>query len=259
MPPVLSVITPVYRGAAFLARCIGNVRAQGLGGRVEHVVMDGGSQDGSVDILRRCAGRDTRLVWRSERDAGQSDAMNKGTAIARGAIIGALNVDDEYLPGALAAALDAFEGLDEPSLVIGDCEVVDENGALLFVNRPRARSLFGLAIGLSHPINPAAYFYHRSLHALAGGYDPSDHYSLDLDFLYRAMQRANVVYLPRTLGRFRVAPGTKTYADQAHASARLRRLQHVYSRALPLGQRLAQPWCRAGLMFYRRLRDGIAR
>lgn len=253
----LSIITPAFRAAPWLERCVENVASQGVSDRIEHVIVDGGSQDGTVPLLERLAARHPHLVWRSAPDRGQGDAINKATALASGVFIGMLNADDEYLPGTLAFVLDLLPGLPEPTLLVGDCEVVDPDHGVLFVNRPRGRSAFALAIGLSHPSNPAAYFYHRSLHARAGGYDVEDHFSLDVDFLWRAMPLAHVRYVARTLGRFNMVPGSKTLADAQAGPDRIDALRRRYLRRLPLHQRLAVPILRTALLSERRLRDAF--
>ena len=93
--PLLSIITPVYNGEKFILGCIESVVAQNCAG-VEHIVVDGGSTDRTVQILREKAETHPHLRWISEPDSGQSDALNKGIALARAEYIGILNVDDFY-------------------------------------------------------------------------------------------------------------------------------------------------------------------
>src|SRR5581483_3497952 len=100
----VSVVTAVRNAAATIARTIASVRAQDFAG-IEHIVVDGASGDGTLEVLRSL-GRDVAL-WTSEPDRGISDAFNKGIALARGEIIGILNGDDWYEPGAVAAAVQA--------------------------------------------------------------------------------------------------------------------------------------------------------
>ena len=96
----ISVVTPSYNQAAFVERAIGSVLSQTGDFELEYIVMDGGSTDGTVEILRHY---DDRLTWLSEKDKGQSDAINKAFKLTTGEIIGWLNSDDYYAPGALAA------------------------------------------------------------------------------------------------------------------------------------------------------------
>ena len=247
----LSIITPVRNGARHLANCLENVIQQ-ASPEIEHIVVDGDSKDGTSAILHEYASRHSHIRWISEPDEGQSDATNKGTNLARGSAIGILNVDDCYEPGTLARVLGLFKDMKEPALVVGDCRVWGESG-LLFVSRPRSLGLFALLLGRVHPLNPSAYFYHRSLHYLIGGYDINDHYSLDVDFLFRAVQVANVRYVPEVWGNFFVLPGTKTFEDAHNSPQRLRNMRKRYAKQLPLFQRLLLPAARPAFVAARGL------
>jgi len=118
--PRVSILTPSFNQAHFLAENLASVRLQG---DVEHIVVDGGSQDGSRELLEKSPVR-----WVSERDGGQADALNKALKMASGEILGWLNSDDLYLPGAVAQAtalLDADPGLD---MVYGHSDQIDAEG-----------------------------------------------------------------------------------------------------------------------------------
>jgi glycosyltransferase involved in cell wall biosynthesis len=206
----ISVITPVYNGERFIGPCLRSVAEQAEPG-VEHLVIDGGSTDRTVAIVKEFAARHQHIRWLSEKDAGQSDAMNKGIALAAGDILGFLNADDFYEPGALARALRMFDSLPEPALLVGNCNVIDEKGTLLSLNKPDTRYYQLLQVWrFKMPNNPSSYFYHRSLHERVGGYDTAEHYVMDYDFLLRAFGAAKVVYVDETFGNFRYYPGTKT-------------------------------------------------
>src|SRR5262249_51487725 len=100
--PLVSVITPSYNQAQYIERTLASVRTQDYP-NIEHIVVDGGSTDATRDVLRR----QSFAEWISEPDRGQSDALNKGLAKARGDIVGWLNSDDMYAPGAVRRAVDA--------------------------------------------------------------------------------------------------------------------------------------------------------
>src|ERR1039457_2914178 len=162
MPSLLSVITPVFNGDRFIEFCIQNVIKQNCPD-VEHIIVDGGSTDGTVDIIRQYAENHLHIRWVSEKDQGQSDAMNKWISMAAGAIIGFLNVDDYYEPDTLQDILKRFELLPEPSLLVGNCNIWDDDGKLLSVSRPSEIGLLNLLRGRyedAFPMNPSAYFYH---------------------------------------------------------------------------------------------------
>ncbi|WP_026840437.1 glycosyltransferase family 2 protein [Citrifermentans bremense] len=239
---MLSVITPVFNGVRFMESCILNVIEQ-LRPGVEHVVVDGGSTDGTVDVIRRYAANHSHIRWISERDRGQSDAMNKGLGMAAGSVVSFLNVDDFYEPGTLSAAIALFERLPDPSLLVGNCNVWDDDGKLLFVSRPFRMSYENLLSGRfmeAFPMNPAAYFYHASLHRKIGLYDLDEHYAMDVEFILKAVQAANVVYLDRTFGNYRYLRGTKTYEQDQNGETQrvVRQVVYRHLKQLPLLRRL---------------------
>jgi glycosyltransferase involved in cell wall biosynthesis len=125
--PLVSIVTPGYNMAGFLEETIDSVLGQDYP-NIEYIVMDGGSTDGTVDLLRRYEGR---LQWVSERDSGQSDAVNKGFLRSRGEIFAFLNADDTYLPGAVSAAVQALVAEPEIGAVYGEAYYTREDGSIL--------------------------------------------------------------------------------------------------------------------------------
>lgn len=239
---MISVITPVYNGRRFIELCIRVVIDQ-VCPDVEHIIMDGGSTDGTIDVIKQYAKEYPHIRWVSERDKGQSDAMNKGISMAKGEILTFLNVDDFYEPNVLNRVIGIFKTLPEPSLLVGNCNVWGDDGELKNVNKPSKLTLRDMLLGWGaspSPANPSAYFYHKSLHQKIGLYKVDEHYVMDLDFLLRAVQRANVKYLDETFGNFRHIQGTKTVNDVASGLSRVRRQRIVmaYRKDLPLFQRL---------------------
>ncbi len=212
---MISIITPVYNGERFIEFCIKNVIEQNCP-EAEHVIVDGGSQDATVDIVRHYAKKYRHIRWISEKDRGQSDALNKGTNMARGEIIGILNVDDYYEADTLNSALQIFKSLPEPSLLVGKCSVWNDDGSLHYVNTPKRISLRNILLerfSCSFPCNPVAYFYHASLHHCVGGYSLDQQYAMDLDFILKALRIAKVTYVDRVMGNFRYHKETKTYRN----------------------------------------------
>lgn len=238
MTKKLSIITPVYNGAGFVESCILNVIAQQCTD-AEHIILDAGSTDGTVDIVKHYAEKYSHIRWVSEKDNGQSDAMNKGIAMARGCILGFLNVDDYYEPNVLNRIVGIFPTLPEPALLVGNCNVLDGHGKLLFLNRPARLRLQDILVAPSinpWPINPSAYFYHKSLHDKIGMYDANENFAFDLEFLLRAVQTAHVTYVNEVWGNFRLIEGTKTFCDKVAGSnvRRIERLLDYYKKDLPL-------------------------
>src|SRR5438128_2672833 len=119
----VSIVTPSYNQARFIERTIRSVLDQDHRD-VEYIVVDGGSTDGTAGILERYS---DRIVWTSERDRGQSDAINKGLHRATGEIVAFLNSDDTYEPGALSAVVAFFSANPEARWVYGKCRIIDEN------------------------------------------------------------------------------------------------------------------------------------
>jgi glycosyltransferase involved in cell wall biosynthesis len=238
----LSILTPVYNGEKYIENCLSNVQAQDCS-RAEHIIIDGGSMDGSLDLARQYSQKYPHIRLISEQDRGQSDALNKGIAISRGRILGILNVDDTYEPGVLNRVLGLLDGLPEPALVVGNCNVWDTHRQLMLVNKPKKLAFADLLLGQNvnpFPVNPSAYFYHKSLHDIIGPYDVDEHYTMDLDFLLRAVQSAHVHYYDEVWGNFNLHSQTKTYLDIERGStlARQADLLKKYTSLLPFHQRL---------------------
>lgn len=237
MPAQLSVITPVLNGIRFIESCIRNVIDQKCDG-AEHVIVDGGSTDGTVGLIQKYASEYAHIQWLSESDRGQSHAMNKGLARAAGRILGFLYVDDYYEPGALTEVVGRFAQLPEPTLLVGNCNVWDDDAKLIEVNKPAQIGMLNLLRGkfdVAFPRNPSAYFYHKSLTELVGPYDLRDHYGMDLHFIFRAMKYARVTYVDRTWGNYRFLRDTKTYEDveTGRSALRLRLVTEKYRREQP--------------------------
>ncbi len=221
---MISVITPVYNGESYIESCIKVVIEQNCSD-VEHLIIDGGSQDKTVEIIEQYAEKYPHIRWISEADQGQSDAMNKGINLAKGEIIALLNVDDFYQPNVLNRVLEIFKTLPENSFLVGNCQVWGVNNKIRFVNEPKKLKLRDLLLGWSvnpHPINPSAYFYHKSLHDIIGLYDINDHYTMDIDFLFRVVQKANIKYVDEIFGNYRYIPGTKTFKDRRKGQGKSR-------------------------------------
>lgn len=231
---MISIITPVFNGERFIEGCIRNVIDQNCP-EVEHVIVDGGSGDKTVEIIKKYAEKYPHIRWISEKDNGQSDAMNKGINLAQGEIISYLNVDDFYESGVINKIFKIFKTLPEPSFLVGNCKVLDNNGQIIYINKPAKLTLPDLLAGYPYPANPSAYFYHRSLHDIIGLYDVDDHYAMDLDFILRAVQVANIIYSDENWGNFRFIEGTKTYNDNQLKSGhkRVRKILRKYRNDLP--------------------------
>ena len=247
MMPAITIVTPSYNQAAYLETTLQSVLSQGYP-RLEYIVIDGGSTDGSVEILRRYGGR--IAFWVSEPDGGQTEAINKGLRRASGDVLAYLNSDDLYLPGALDIVGEYFAAHLEAGLVYGDCQVIGADGQALGWLPKHDFSLERMFARGEFIPQPAA-FWRRAVPEQVGGFDETLHLALDYDFFIRTARRWPVAYLPRPLAAFRLHGGSKTIAREEshwrealrvserhglrpwHAWYWLRRLRHYGARALP--------------------------
>jgi len=237
---MLSVITPVYNGERFIEACIRVVIDQACP-NIEHIIIDGGSKDRTVEIIESYARRYSHIRWVSEKDEGQSDAMNKGVLMAKGEILGILNVDDFYEPNVLNRVSEIFKTLPEPSLLVGNCKLWGDEGTVLRVNKPNKLGILALvSLTSPFPVNPSAYFYHKSLHQKIGLYEVDECFVMDIDFIIKAVQVAVVNYVDETWGNYRFIQGTKTIKsiENGQQMHHLRRILKKHRKSLPLFQRL---------------------
>jgi len=235
--PKLTIITPVYNGQRFIGACLQSVIDQHCPG-VEHLIMDGGSTDLTLKIIEEYSQRYEHIRLVSEKDNGQSSAMNKGISLARGRVIGFLNSDDYYQPKVLPKVLDIFMDLPAPSFLVGNCNVLNDDEKITNLNKPSRLSLTNILIRgevNQFPYNPSAYFYHRSLHDKIGTYDESNHHTMDIDFLLRMSKVAHIKYVDETWGNFRFIRGTKTYQSKLDNQLRTNemRVMDAYLKELP--------------------------
>ena len=207
---ILSIITPVFNGRKYINQCIENVAGQFFPG-LEHLIMDGGSSDGTPEEVRSLMNKYSHIRLISEPDNGQSDGMNKGIRCAKGSILGFLNVDDYYEPDVLPRIPELFSGLSEPSFVCGNLNIWNPDGTLKHFNRPVHLSLFELLSNrFEWPYNPSAYFYHKSLHDLTGAYNESNHYCMDYEFILEAAQHIPLRHIDELWGNFCQVSESKT-------------------------------------------------
>lgn len=247
--PQVSIVTPSYNQAPFIEETIRAVLLQKYP-NLEYIVMDGGSTDGSVDIIRKY--EPWLSYWVSEPDGGQADAINNGFARATGEIIAWLNSDDYYAPDTLHQVARKFISDPALGLAYGDIDVVDGNGNKTGSIGYHASGAQMLA-ELEMPYQPASFFS-RAVLKKAGRLDPSLRYVMDVDILLKVMANAGFAHIPARLAAFRIHAESKTFlAECQFAEELLTVLQRVLEHPDRYPGLAAIGWNRIQSSFYRRI------
>lgn len=218
--PLVSIVTPSFQQAPFLRACIDSVRRQSYA-PIEYQVRDGGSTDGSVEILRSYG---DALRWRSERDRGQAAAINACLREAGGEIVGFLNSDDVLQPGAVAAAVAALQANPEVDIVYGRAAIIDESGRPL---RPAPVRPFDPDVLVQHCfISQPAAFWRRSLHERIGYFTEEFDHTLDYEFWIRAMVNgATFLFVDQEWAQAREHDAAKSQRLRGEIFRQIRELQ----------------------------------
>jgi glycosyltransferase involved in cell wall biosynthesis len=204
--PLVTIVTPSYNQAPFLEATIRSVLEQDYPA-IEYLVVDGGSTDGSAEIIQRYAYR--LAWWVSEKDRGQTDAINKGFARANGQILAWLNSDDTYLPGAVRQAVEFLQSHPEAGMVYGDCFFINAEGRRIG-RFPAAQTDYRrLRQGYVH-IPQQASFWRADLWRQVGPLDDSFFFAMDYDLWVRLAKISRLVYNPRAWANFRLHSAGKT-------------------------------------------------
>jgi glycosyltransferase involved in cell wall biosynthesis len=210
----ISIVTPSFNQRNFLEQTIRSVLSQQGDFELRHHVFDALSSDGTLDLLKSIS--DPRLIWRSQHDAGQADAINQAIASTDGDVIGWLNSDDLYQPGALAAVAAAFA---DPAVqwVIGRCEIIDEankpirQSIMRYKNRWLDRYSYRRLLVENFIAQPAV-FWRRDFGLRVGPLDASLHYTMDYDLWLRMGKLSPPKIVPQTLSQFRLHAQSKSGA-----------------------------------------------
>lgn len=231
MTPQISIVTPSYNQGAFVGETIESVLSQEGDFEVEYLVMDGGSTDGSIDIIRRYADlvasgqwpvrcRGIVMDWVSERDEGQAAAINAGLRRATGEILAYINSDDLYFPGAFQRVVEAFARDPAADFVYGDGEVIDGAGARHWewLSRPYNHAVMTsyhfLWNDFTNYIMQQATFWRRRVRERIGDFDPTFHFAMDAEYWIRAgASGLRLRHLAEKLGKFRMIEGTKSLSS----------------------------------------------
>lgn len=231
--PRISVITPSLNQGRYIERTIKSVLGQGYP-KLEYLVIDGGSSDETLEILKRY---EKQLTWISEKDSGQSEGINKGVRMATGDIIAYLNSDDMYEPGSLTAVAARF--MADPSLMwlTGKCRIIDEDDREVrsvitkYKNFLLAHYRYWLLL-IANPVSQPATFWKKEVVEDIGLFDPAESLVMDYDYWLRVGKSYQPAILDKNLAAFRIHPRSKTSRSRFLMIRREYAVSRKYSRSV---------------------------
>lgn len=204
--PLVSIVTPSFNQAAYLEETIQSVLGQTYP-NIEYILVDGASQDGTLKVIHKYEKKLTH--WISEKDNGQTEAINKGFALARGEILGWINSDDTLLPNAIEEAVEFLLEHPKIGLVYGDANYIDGKSQIIGQFPAKQTDLAKLRRGYVH-IPQQASFYRKKLWDQVGPLDDSFYFAMDYDLWTRLAAVSEIKYLPRLWANFRLHADAKT-------------------------------------------------
>jgi len=222
----ISIITPSFNQGAYLEETIKSVIFQNYS-NLEYIVIDGGSTDESVDIIRKY---DSKLTyWHSCPDKGQSHAINQGFKMATGDILAWLNADDMYLPGTLQCIADEFNNFPDTDLIYGDCVFIDEKGNFIrYFTECEEYDAHRLLNYSNFIMQPTTFFSRKKLSEI-GFLDESFFYAMDYELWCRfSKNNSKFKYIQKVLAANRVYSETKTSSGGIKRLREIFRLQKFY-------------------------------
>jgi carbamoyltransferase len=237
MPPKISIVTPSFNQGQFLEATIRSVLDQNYP-NLEYMVIDGGSTDQSIDIIRKYQHRLT--YWESEKDRGQVHAINKGIAHATGDIVAFINSDDLYKPGAFAAVVKYFDEHPGAEWVCGDTEMFGEGHKPEVVHSVVPKSA-AHCLSWAYTAPQPGHFWKR--HLLGAGFDEAWRYDFDHDLYIRLLLAGHKCeHIPLTLAGYRLHAASKTVAESERFDEEFDRSAELYESRL---QGADRRWCRS--------------
>lgn len=207
--PKVSIITPSYNQAAYLERTILSVLEQDYPS-IEYIIIDGGSSDGSKEIIQKYTER--LAYWQSRKDKGQTDAINQGFSRATGEFLAWLNSDDVLYPGAISAAIGQLLEHPEIGMVYGDCDWINTDDEVIGRFPAAQTDLKKLRRGYVH-IPQQASFFRAELWRKVGPLDDSFYFAMDYDLWTRLAAQKPLLYVQRVWAGFRLHKGAKSISE----------------------------------------------
>jgi glycosyltransferase involved in cell wall biosynthesis len=208
----ISIITPSFNQSEFIEKTILSVLSQETGYENEYIILDGASTDGTLDILKKYS---DKIKWVSNPDNGQADAVNKGIAMATGEIIGWLNSDDVYMPGALKKVIGYFDSNPECQWVYGQCNIIDHDDMeirkwVTKYKKYRTRKFHEKSLLFENCISQPAVFFKKSAFSAVGQLSLDLPYAMDYDLWLRLAKLYQPGIIHDYLASFRVHGHSKS-------------------------------------------------
>lgn len=210
-----TIITITYNSVSYLEETMKSVLEQDEAD-FEYLIIDGGSTDSTLPLVKRYAASDPRIRWVSEPDSGISDAMNKGIRMARGTVIAHLHSDDYYLPGTLQSVWNSFVKHPGAGWLVGRCRVVDGAGTLLYEPPIPVELTFRQLLYRNLVPHPAT-FIKRSCFDEVGVFSENLRYAMDYDLFLRLSVRQSPLLLDRAVTAFRHHSGSLSSSAELSA------------------------------------------
>jgi glycosyltransferase involved in cell wall biosynthesis len=246
--PLVSIVTPTLNQASFIEATLRSVMGQSYPA-IEHIVVDGGSTDGTHEILAAYESR-YNLSWSSGSDSGMYEAINRGFALARGDVLAYLNSDDLYLPWTIETVVDRLQQDPRADVVYGDALLLNEASRRVRIAfyAPFTRSFVLRAGSLIQP----TVFWRRAAYDAVGGFDERLRFVGDLDFWIRLGERCRFTKVDEILAVERQHSAAKTTANRSELLAEASRVRSLHE-AKPAARKLSGLHERARGWFWRRV------
>lgn len=215
---MFSIIIPSYNQGSFISQTLDSILEQSYK-NVEILVIDGGSSDSTIEILKKYG---SKIFWLSEKDRGQTHAINKGLGLSKGDIVTFINSDDYYLDGALEEVAKQFQTKKGNLWLTGDYIIVDEQGKRIQALIAAYKSFFRRFLSFNlltilNPLNQPSTFFKKDLIDKIGGFKEDLHYTMDYEFYFRAIKIQKPIIIKDKLSAFRIhklSKGGSSYKKQ---------------------------------------------
>jgi glycosyltransferase involved in cell wall biosynthesis len=237
--PRITIVTPSFNQAKYLPKTIESILSQNYP-NLEYMIIDGGSTDGSVDIIKKYESH--LSYWCSEKDEGQSDAIEKGMERSTGDLLNWINSDDLLFPGALGRIADAWMKRPQTDLVVGSQAFCDRNGRIFRISCPPSRASFSIKNWI--PIGQQSTFFSRDAYRRVGGVLKELHAIMDQDLYYRILKSGgNLFTINGLVGMIRYHAEAKTHCRKDLWEDEIPRFMSKHGIS-PKSQFLAKCWMR---------------